>query len=194
MPKPSSLTEVLDAIDAAAHESTRVSFGDLLEAVGRRSFGPLLILAGLVILAPVIGDIPGVPTATAVFVILIAVQIVAGRDSFWLPDFLLDRSVRSRKLAKPIRKLRKPAGFLDKLFKPRLKMLLAEPVVRGLALTCLLISVVMPVLDFIPFSANAGGAVLLCFGVAIVVRDGLMVIVGGIVTLITLALVGMAVF
>lgn len=30
-------------------------------AVGRRSFGPTLLLAGLVTLAPIVGDIPGVP-------------------------------------------------------------------------------------------------------------------------------------
>ncbi len=192
MPKPSSLTEVLDTIKATAARHPRTPLGDLLDGIGRRSFGPLLILGGVVILAPVIGDIPGVPTAIGVVVFLIAVQIVAGRQSFWLPDWLLDRSVRSSKLEKPVEKLRKPAAFLDNLFKPRLKVLLAEPVIRGIALTCLLVSVVMPALDFIPFSANAGGAVLLCFGLALIVRDGLMVIVGAVVTLLTLALVAMA--
>lgn len=147
----------------------------------------------MIILLPVIGDIPGVPTATGVFVVLIAVQIVAGRKSFWLPDWLLDRSLSSARLKKPVRKLRKPAGFLDNLFKPRLTFLLSEPLVRAIAFTCLLISVIMPVLDFIPLSANAGGAVLLCFGLALIVRDGLMVIVGAVATLLTLALVGVAV-
>lgn len=34
---------------------------DVLDIIGHRSFGPLLLFAGIVMLAPVVGDIPGVP-------------------------------------------------------------------------------------------------------------------------------------
>ncbi|HDZ56768.1 MAG TPA: hypothetical protein ENI17_01590 [Pseudomonas xinjiangensis] len=59
--KPQDLEQLLDRINDAAEESGKVSFGAVMEQVGRRSFGPLLVLTGLVVLAPVISDIPGVP-------------------------------------------------------------------------------------------------------------------------------------
>jgi len=51
-----SLQQMLPQLcDAATDEG--VSVDAMLEAVGRRSFGPLILLAGLVTLSPV-GDIP----------------------------------------------------------------------------------------------------------------------------------------
>ena len=57
----------------------------------------------------------------------------------------------------------------------------------------LAVSVVMPALELIPFSTNAGGVVLLCFGLAMIVRDGVMVLVGMLATAGALAIVAMAV-
>ncbi len=45
-----------------------------MQAVGSRSFGPLLLVAGLVTLSPA-GDVPGVPTIMAAFVFLVAGQL-----------------------------------------------------------------------------------------------------------------------
>ncbi|HPF61370.1 MAG: exopolysaccharide biosynthesis protein [Gemmatimonadetes bacterium] len=190
---PSSLTDVLDRIESAADDQSTVSFEEILDAVGRRSFGPLLVLAGLVILAPVVGDIPGVPTVVAVFVALVALQLVIGRTRFWLPQWMLDLSIESRRLDKPLRWLRKPSGFLDSLFTKRWDALTREPVLRLVAGACLAVSVVMPALELIPFSTNAGGVVLLCFGLAMIVRDGVMVLVGMLATAGALAIVAMAV-
>jgi hypothetical protein len=74
--------EVLDRISETAPENGRVSLGAILEVVGRRSLGPLLLMAGLVLLAPIIGDIPGVPTAIGLVVLLIAVQLLLRREHF----------------------------------------------------------------------------------------------------------------
>ena len=63
-----SLGELLDQIESAASDSDQVSLDTVMGAVGRRSFGPILVLVGLIILAPVVGDIPGVPTVMALVV------------------------------------------------------------------------------------------------------------------------------
>ena len=78
-----SLQQMLQQLcDAATDE--RVSVDAMLEAVGRRSFGPLILLAGLVTLSPV-GDIPSVPTMVAVLVLLLSTQLLWGRSSFLAP-------------------------------------------------------------------------------------------------------------
>lgn len=185
-----SLVELLDQIDEARTDTSSISFGEILDAVGRRSFGPLLIVAGLIVLAPVIGDIPGMPTIMGAFVALVASQIVIGRDHLWLPKWMLDRSVKSSKLDKPLRFLRKPAKWIDTLTRPRLRALVGGPAARVVAGICLLLAAVMPLMEVVPFSANAAGLVLVVFGLALIASDGLMALVGAVVTLGTLILMG----
>ena len=56
-----NLEQLFDCIGKAAEQkrNEKVSIDSIMEMIGRRSFRPLLLLAGLIILAPVIGDIPG---------------------------------------------------------------------------------------------------------------------------------------
>jgi len=186
----SSLEELLDQIDTAREDETTITLEVILDAVGRRSFGPLLIVAGLVVLAPVIGDIPGMSTIMGLFVALVAAQIVFGRDRIWLPAWMLDRSVKTSKLDKPLRFLRKPAKWIDGLTRPRLRALGGEGAARVVAGICLLLAAVMPLMEVVPFSANAAGLVLVVFGLALIASDGLMTLIGAAVTLGTLVLVG----
>jgi hypothetical protein len=162
----------------------------LLDAVGRRSFGPLLIVAGLIVLAPVVGDIPGMPTIMGIFVATVAAQIVMGRTHVWLPQWMLSRSVRSSKLTKPLRWLRRPARWIDGLTRPRLQALVGGVASRVVAGICLGVAAVMPLMEVVPFSANAAGLVLVVFGLALIVGDGLMVLIGALISVGTLWLIG----
>lgn len=51
---PTDLEELLDRIEDAAQEDDPVSVGGILDEVGRRSFGPLLLVAGITTLAPIV--------------------------------------------------------------------------------------------------------------------------------------------
>src|SRR5690606_20136787 len=79
------LADLLAQIREQATEHDRVTLGAVMEAVGGRSFGPLLLIAGLVTLAPVIGDIPGVPTMMALLVLSIVAQLLFHSEHLWLP-------------------------------------------------------------------------------------------------------------
>src|SRR5919106_4048261 len=93
-----SLEQLLDCIGKANTSRGQVSLGAILESVGSRSFGPLLLVAGLIILAPFIGGIPGVPTTMATLVLLSAGQLLFRREQFWLPRWLLKRSLAQHKV------------------------------------------------------------------------------------------------
>ena len=168
--------------DAATDE--RVTVDAMLEAVGRRSFGPLILLAGLVTLSPV-GDIPGVPTMVAVLVLLLSAQLLWGRSSFWLPGWLLRKSIARTKMTKSIGWLERPARFIDRFLRPRLSMFVEGFAVRVIATVSLLISLAMPVMEVIPFSASGAGAALTAFGLALIARDGLMALLALIFTVTT---------
>jgi hypothetical protein len=48
-----NLNELLERFRRASQERDSVSLGAIVNAVGRSSFGPLLLLAGLITLSPV---------------------------------------------------------------------------------------------------------------------------------------------
>lgn len=173
--RPSSrLDDLLDRIAGAAEEADRVSLELLLEAMGRRSFGSALLAAGLVTLAPLVGDIPGVPTLMGVLVVLTAGQMLVGRERFWLPGWLLERSVGREKLETALGWLRPVARVGDRLFGPRLEGVLERGGGRAIAAVGLLVGALMPAMELVPFSANAAGIVLTLLGLALVARDGLL--------------------
>lgn len=175
--KITTLEQLLDRLERAGQESERVPVSEMMEAVGRRSFGPLLLLAGLLTLSPV-GDIPGVPTLIAMTVFLVSGQLLLGRERFWFPQWLLQRSVSRDKLGKGLRFLRKPARFVDRFLHARLCALTHGGGVRLLAAVCVLIALAMPPMEFVPFTATGAGAALTLFGLALVAHDGALALIG----------------
>lgn len=172
--EPKNLEELLDRIGDAVGDRDEISLGMILDEVGRRSFGPLLLLAGLITLAPVIGDVPGVPTIMALLVLLIALQVLFRQEHVWLPGWLLRRSVERGKLQKSLKWLRRPARFIDRFLRPRFTALTHDGSTYLIAVICVLIALAMPVMEVVPFSANGAGAVLTAFGLSLIARDGLM--------------------
>lgn len=190
MQEPTNMEELLDRIEGAVGEDNRISFDEILDQVGHRSFGPLILLAGLVTVMPVIGDIPGMSATMGVFVLLTSGQMLLRRDHFWLPQWLLRRSVAKNKLCKVLGWAQKPARFLDKLLRPRLKLFVNGGGTMAIALVCTVIALFMPAMEFIPFSANGAGLALTAFGLALIGRDGLIAVFALLVTGGTLGLLG----
>jgi hypothetical protein len=171
---PDSLTELLDRITSMAADSSTVSAGDVLDAIGRRSFSPVLLLAGLIMLAPIIGDIPGVPVLMGLVVIVVAIQMMLGREHVWIPSIIEKRSVSGRKLTRTVSWLEKPARFVDRWTKRRLEWLLQPVIVHVFAVSLILIAATTPALELVPFSANLAGLAITAFALAIFARDGLI--------------------
>jgi hypothetical protein len=155
----------------------QISFDAILDAVGRRSFGPLLLLAGVVTLMPLVGDIPGVPTLMGLFVVLTAAQLLLGRDNFWLPGWLLRRSVDRSKIENGVSWLRRPAGWIDRVLRPRLSFLVEGPGAWVVGVASLLVGLAMPPMELVPFSANIAGLALSALGLALITKDGILAIV-----------------
>lgn len=173
---PSSLGEILDTLEELAEKDERVVLGDVLEAFGSRSFGPFLLLPSLIDISPV-GSIPGLPTALAVVIVLVAVQLAFGRKHLWLPGFVKRRSISSKKVRKATEKARKPAGRADRWFHGRLPALTQGIFVRIAAVACILLACTVPPLELFPFATTAPMAAIATFGLALMVRDGAVMIV-----------------
>lgn len=195
-PPPKTLTETLDRLGEAGDGDERVTVDEMMEAIGRRSFGPLVLLAGIVMCAPGISDIPGVPTLTGIFLGLVAGQMVFGRGEFWLPGWMLRRSVAAKTMSKLARSkwTRKPARWIDRFVTERLSMLVGPGANRAVAIVCLLLALACPFTELIPLSGPAVGLALLAFGISLVAHDGLMVLLGFLFSAGTLAVAVVALF
>lgn len=168
---------MLDALEKLTKQEKDVSFRAVLEAIGHRSFGPLLLLAGLVIAAPGVGDLPGIPTGVGIFVILIAGQMILRRTHAWLPKWLLDRSVSDRLLSRSVAWLRTPARALDLAIRKRLVQLTSNSGAHAIAIACVAIALATPLMEVVPLTANIAGAAIAAFGLALAAHDGLLALI-----------------
>ena len=170
-----TLQQLLDRLEKAG-TGERVDVESMLEAAGRSSFGALLLLGGLVTLSP-LDIIPGIPTLIALAVLLVCVQLLAGRRHFWLPAWLLRQSIARQRFRKALAWLRKPARFGDRLVRPRLTALAGHAAVKAIAVGCIVVALAMPIMEVVPFSANLAGIALTAFGLAVIVHDGLLALI-----------------
>lgn len=172
---PHNMSELLQRLEKAAGENQTVTIQAMVEAVGEHSFGVLLLVPGLLVLSPLSG-IPGLPSVFALMMVLIAGQLLIGRDCFWLPQWMLRRKASRGKFDKAMRFLYPLARFIDRILKPRLKLLTEGIALRLNALLCILIACSMPALELIPFGNSTAGAALSVLGLGMMARDGLMVL------------------
>jgi hypothetical protein len=198
--EPSDLESVIDLVltlcdhnDKSQDCSDRVTIAEILEAIGDRSFGPLLLVPSLIALSPV-GAIPGLPAFTSAVEIIVAVQMLAGRKHFWIPGWLARRSIDLHKLQKGLSALRPGAVFVDHtLLRPRLAVLTRGPFLYAIAVLCLIVALITPVLELIPFIGGIPpNAAVVAFSLSITARDGLWAILAAVFTVASIGLMGLA--
>ena len=183
-----NLQQLLDHLARLNRGRDQVSLRLVVASIGTRSFGPLLMLVGIILASPLSG-IPGMATVMAIFVLLIAMQMLLGRKQFWLPDWLLNRSVKHDNLVKALSWVRPVARRVDSVLRPRLTKLVTDGASYVIALICIVISLALPMMEVVPFSASVAGLALAAFGLSMVVNDGLLVILAVTLVSATFALV-----
>ena len=169
--QPESVEETVEAIEDLADKQSEVCISDVVDEFGRRSFGPFLMIFALIEITPV-GGIPGVPTFLALLCGLIALQMLAGRDHIWIPDWIENRSVGADKLRKSAEKLEGIAHWLDKRFHGRLKRFTGRGWQKVAAAVVILLCCAVPPLELLPFASSGPMLAIAAFGLAIMVRDG----------------------
>jgi hypothetical protein len=188
---PKSVGDVLDRLEELAGSEDKLTLGKVIEALGHRSYGPFLLIPALIDISPV-GGIPGLPTVLGAIIVLIAAQILFGRKHLWLPGFLGRRGLSPAKTCKTTRKLRGIARFLDRWFHGRMPKLTEGVFVKVAAASCIVLALIVPPFELLPFATTAPMAAIAMFGLALLVRDGLLMLIGMVLTVAALALgVGM---
>lgn len=181
---------LLDRVANAGQGDERVSLGEIIDSLGERAFWPVVLLAGLITVLPLIGDIPGVPSVMAILVLVCGIQRLAGRKHYWLPGWLLRRGIGRARLERATAACRRPLEFAGRLLRPRFKVLITGPGEWAVVILCLCVALLLFPMEFIPFSANLAGSALILFALAMLARDGLLAIFAVVITVGTLWLIG----
>lgn len=153
----------------------KVSFGDMLDVLGERSFGLLLILLALPNCIPFPG-VPGVSFITGMAILYISIQLILARDEPSLPEWVSRKSFTRSQFARFIGKTAPLLRWLEKPIRPRLSALVAGPGERVIGLVALIhaITLALP----IPMGNLPQGIALILLALALIELDGLMAVAG----------------
>ncbi|MAP94584.1 MAG: hypothetical protein CMK07_06485 [Ponticaulis sp.] len=167
-------------------EGQDVSIGDLMELYGTRSFGPIFVLLGLVVVVPPIGAIPGLPAAVGVVLLLFSVQMLFGRSHIWLPGFIENLSISGEKVTKAEDKAAPALSFVDRMITERLAFLASGPAQYAAAVLVSLMALIMIPLELVPFAVAAPGAAITLVGVALLAKDGALMLIAYLISAVAL--------
>lgn len=162
---PMNLTAVVTRLHRAALGADRVSVGALVDAMGRSSMAAVLLVPALLLVSPLSG-IPGASTVGGAVIALVAAQMVMKREKVWLPDILRARTLPGPALRRSLAWLRRPARRFDGLAPARPNGGADAWWSPALALLCLALGLVLPMLELIPFSSSIVAALVSALALA----------------------------
>jgi hypothetical protein len=183
----------LEELETVADGAQEITVRQLRDVIGKRAFAPLLLLASLLGFTP-FGVVPGVPTALAVFVIIVAGQIAIGCRTVWAPSRLLALHVKGHNLQKATQALQPFARTVDKIIRPRLSFLTEPPYSSAIAITCILLALTIPPFELVPLVDMPLWAAMVAFSLALFAHDGVLAIVAFALTATGIYLIFFALF
>jgi len=175
------LEGILDrAREAAGGE--QVDLKDLVQAFGDRAFGPVMILCSLFLMTP-IGMIPGLPAAFGLVVIIFALQLLFRREYPWMPEILRKVEISDSALEKTQNKVSPLLRKIDNVIHPRLPWVTSGPMQVLTALLAIILSITLVPLGMVPFGVVAPAFIIGLLGLGITARDGVLIIIGFVLSL-----------
>ena len=167
-----STSEALLAI-VKAFPGERMRLRDLMEGLGERSFGFVLLLFGVL---SAIAVVPGLATITSIPLLFFGLQMLAGYRTPWLPKSISERSFLKADLLATIERAVPAMRWVETICKPRFQFLIGRFGERLLGLLVFILALVIalpgPGTNFPP------GVAIAFMAIAIIERDGLLVFVG----------------
>lgn len=163
-------------------DAERLSFTELAAKLQSRAWGGLLFIFAAINVLPLP---PGTSVFFAIPLMIVSAQMVLGRASPWFPARIDRRGVRKTELERLVAKIHGAEARIERVLKPRLAGLTAPAATRLIGVACFLLALLAAIP--IPLFHMAPAAAILLFGLALIYRDGALVIVAVIAALLSLA-------
>lgn len=182
LPPKRRLADIL--ADLAADPSReRISIADLVLTLEDRAFGALMLIFAIPNAIP---TPPGTSAILGAPLVFLAAQLTFGRKP-WLPAVIANRSVLRADFAKMVEKITPWIVRAERLLKPRLVTLTQPPAEYVIGACCLLMATIL----FLPIPlGNMLPAIAISvFSLALLERDGIWVLIGGVLSVISTVVV-----
>jgi hypothetical protein len=185
-PLPERTSDVLREL--AADDGERATFGEILVGLRHRAYGFAMLVFALPCSLPMP---PGIPTLCGIALCIIALNLMAFRRRLWLPKVIARKSVARSDLQRMVARALPLMERLERYCRPR------WPVVTESA-GKLLIGIVVFALGFImilpiPLVGNMPPGFAASFiAVGMIERDGLVVLIGLVVSALAIAIASTA--
>ena len=172
--QPLPLSQRLEEI-AKQSGPERIQLSDLAQQLHSRVWGGLLVILAAINVIPLP---PGTNTILAIPLVLVSAQMALGRSSPWFPSRIDRRGITKSELRQLITKIGAVESRVERVFRPRLGHLTAPAATRVIGLVCVVLSLIagLPILMI----HNAPAVAILLFGLALIYRDGILVIIGAV--------------
>lgn len=165
------LSEILSTI-ANDESRERVSVGDLVDALGDRTFGALLLIFSFPNVFP---TPPGTSAITGAPLVFLSAQLMMGQAP-WLPGIIASRSMARTDFAAVVVRITPWLARSERMLKPRAGVLVYPPAEYLIGLLCLVMAIILTLP--IPLG-NILPALAMCFfGFGLLERDGIAVLIG----------------
>jgi hypothetical protein len=175
---------ILERLVQAAPPGT-VALSWLVDNLGARSFGILMLLMALV------GLVPGASAVIGVLLAFPASQMILARPAPVLPRFITGRSVPTDRLARLLKRVIPALSFLERVVRPRWRTPF-EATKRVVGSVILLLGVTM--LVPIPFSHVIPALVIMLLALAFLEEDGVLLCIALAAAMVSLSITAAAVW
>lgn len=174
-----ALTDVVEELEQAARETGggTVQVGHLIDALDERGYGPVLAILPLIEISP-LGGIPGFPTLLAVTLATITLRLLLGYEHFWAPEWIRRRRLNSDRVMKSVHWLKPISMRIDAKLHERLSVFAGSLARRVACIVILGLLLTVPPLELIPFATTGPMVVIAVFGLGLLYRDGLLMLIG----------------
>lgn len=153
------------------------------DRLDERAYGLLILILSLPCLVP---GLYGVPQAVGVIIILVAAQLLIGREEPWLPRWVLTLRAKGRWLTAMADFAETRLGWIERVSRPRLLMF-ATGAGERMAAAFMIMATLTIVL---PFTNTVPSIALLLLSIGLIQRDGVFVLGGAAVATGWLTLLG----
>jgi hypothetical protein len=148
-----------------------VSIDDVVEVLGVRSHGPVLLIFGLLSTLPT-GAIPG-----GSLIMIVSIEMLLGRGRIWLPRFISQRCVSRKRFKRSVDQAIPWARWLEGFTSTRWQWATTFPMTLVIAVVCLALGLSMWPLALFPFGVLPVGLAITGIGWGLVTRDGFVVLI-----------------
>ena len=160
--------------DLASGPGGRIGVRDILQALRERAFALLVVLLGLPNCLPMP---PPIPLLCGLLLGFVALQLIWGRKTPWLPGVLTAKSLSRDDVTRAAQRALPWLYRLERFARPRLAVFDGEVGMRGVGAVLLVFSLAL--LFSAPFVGQIPLGLAICLvGLGLVERDGIIVLVG----------------